>query len=206
MHTITLTDDTFRRLENRVIGFETPEMVIKRLLDEIEGKSKKPKIIFDSNDEDKFKRELLKTKSAEIVLYNSSNEREIIHWNAERFSENSNLRANLWSGHLRDWKKRNIVKVELAILPKDNSYTEDGMEVIKNKAIALEIGLKYEEMEIIADEYKIMQNDSSDGMLYSYRIQFSDNCPKEILGRVIGLNDGKWAELSPNIFDELDQE
>lgn len=116
-HTINISTETFQRLEAQVVGFDNPESVIKRLLDEVEGKVYvKPTIRFDPEDEAQFKKQLLLSKKAEITLIKRDGTREIIHWNAIRFSEQSNLRANLWSGYLRGWKNKKIIKAELVIL------------------------------------------------------------------------------------------
>jgi hypothetical protein len=39
----------------------------------------------------------------------------VIRWNAERFTEKSSLRGNLFSGYLRNWREKGIVKAECAI-------------------------------------------------------------------------------------------
>ncbi|MFT7099471.1 MAG: hypothetical protein ACJAS6_001353 [Rickettsiales bacterium] len=200
MHTISLTDDTFKRLASRAVGFETPDTVIKRIMDEIEGKSKKPEIIFNPDDENEFKKQLIKTKSAEIALYNANNEREIIHWNALKFSENSNLRANLWSGHLREWKKRNIIKIELSIFP-TATHKDDVNQIKETKSIALQIGLKYEEMEEM-DYDKIELTSNSGNINTGYQIQFNENCSKDILDKISMLEDDNTIILAPNTFDE----
>lgn len=116
-HTLNVTDETFQRLEARAVGFDKPEAVIIRLLDEAEGKkTAKPELIFQPLDEIKFKEQLLKTKEAEIILFKADGSSEKLYWNASRFTEQSNLRGNLWSGYLRGWKKKNIVKAEISIM------------------------------------------------------------------------------------------
>ena len=37
-------------------------------------------------------------------------------WPPSRFTEQSNLRANIWSGYLRGWKDKGIVKAEFESL------------------------------------------------------------------------------------------
>ncbi len=119
-HTLNITDETFQRLEARAVGFDKPEAVIIRLLDEIEGKTTvKPDLIFHPADENEFKQQLIRRKEAQIVLYKADGSSEKLYWNANRFTEESNLRGNLWSGYLRGWKKKNIVKAEISIAPQD---------------------------------------------------------------------------------------
>jgi hypothetical protein len=116
MKTIELNDELFKRLESKAVGFDTPEMVIKRLLDEVDGHPQsRPEIIFEPSNEDEFKKKLIEKQKAKIVLYKTDGSKEVINWNAKKFNETSNLRANLWSGYLRDWKEKNILKAELFI-------------------------------------------------------------------------------------------
>ncbi len=117
MKIIELNDEIFKRLESKAIGFDTPEMVIKRLLDEVDGQPQnRPEIIFEPSDEVLFKKKLIEKQKAKIVLYKTDGSNEVINWNAKKFNENSNLRANLWSGYLRDWKEKNIIKAQLSII------------------------------------------------------------------------------------------
>ncbi len=70
---ITLSDETFRRLENLAVGFDTPERVIERLLDVIELNGDKPTESRPNlefiPDEVTFKNELLTSKRAQVILY-----------------------------------------------------------------------------------------------------------------------------------------
>jgi len=198
---INLTEDIFKRLEAKAIGFDTPEMVIKRLLDEVDGKPViKPVITFDPSDENDFKKCLLETKEAEIAIYKADGTREIFHWNAPNFGEYSNLRRNLWSGYLRGWKEKNIVKAELIILPRSTTDPEDNTGQIK--MLSLEIGLKYEELESL--DYTILNNESNDGLVYVHRVEFHEDSPEEILNMIEGLYDGRFVDISSNVFDQPD--
>lgn len=197
---IDISDKLFKQLEARAIGFDTPEMVIQRLLGEAEGKpEKKPEIVFCPVEEVEFKKQLLLSREVEITIHKSDETREIIHWHANRFKENSNLRANIWSGYLRGWKEKGITKAELFILPQGTSAIDD--DTFQIKKIALEIGLKYSELEEISHLYEIHTNESDDGLIYNYRIEFSDECPIEILNKIPSLDGDRWIELDVNIFD-----
>lgn len=113
---IDISDKLYNRLAQHVVGFEQPENVIERILNDYEGRKvlNKPEIIFVPN-EDTFKDDLLIKKEAwkhfEFVDGSTSDER----WVANRFSEDSNLRANLWSGSLRDWQVKGIKSLTLSI-------------------------------------------------------------------------------------------
>jgi hypothetical protein len=73
-------------------------------------------IDFFPADESMFKSLLIQRKRAYVRLYTSDGKAgPVTEWNAERFTETSNLRGNLFSGYLRNWKNRGIVKAELAI-------------------------------------------------------------------------------------------
>lgn len=117
-HKIEISDDIYERLGKMVIGFDSPENVIKRLLDQAEGKSiRKPELYFKPENEDEFKTQLLQTKEAEITLHKHDGSCEVLRWNASRLKPESNLRGNLWSGQLRGWQEKGIVKAEFIVLP-----------------------------------------------------------------------------------------
>lgn len=124
MKTIDITEDTYARLEQNAKGFsDTPEMVIRRLLDFFEGNQleaqpalTKPELTFFP-DERAFTQRLLQDKRAEIVLHRRDGSMTVHTWNASRFTEKSNLRANLWSGYLRDWQSKDICAAELSSYP-----------------------------------------------------------------------------------------
>jgi hypothetical protein len=116
--TIELSDEVFKLLADKAVGFDTPEMVIKRLLCDIDERlNNKLEIIFNPRDENEFKKEFIKSKKAKIIIYKSDGSQEIFIWNIKRdFNENSNLKGNLRSGYLRKWKDKKIIKAELFII------------------------------------------------------------------------------------------
>jgi len=196
--TIEITNQTFARLEKLATGFDTPEAVIIRLLDNIEGNTEsKPVLTFDPTDENEFKQKLIETKEAEVVLYKNNDTREIVIWNANRLSESSNLRGNLWSGLLRGWKNKKITKVELSILPKAINMPGDDTE--QTKALAHELGLTFHEL--LGLDYDISDNSSNDGLIYNYIIQFDESCDKDILAKIEGLEEGLWINASSSVFE-----
>jgi len=61
-------------------------------------------------DEVTFREKLLKFHSAKwTIIYSDGNRKEGI-WDARNISESSNIQSNIYSGKLRDWKKKGIVK------------------------------------------------------------------------------------------------
>jgi len=120
---IRISDELYARLESNAVGFDTPSALIERLLDRCDGINQaessesmtKPELIFNPSDEEKFKINLIKKQQAQVILYKQNGTFERRIWNASRLSESSNLRGNLWSGLLRGWKKKGIIKVELSI-------------------------------------------------------------------------------------------
>ena len=195
---IEISNELFKRLEQLAVGFDTPETVIVRLLDSLEGvSSKKPLLTFSPENESDFKKELIKSKEAEVVIYKNDNIREITRWKAHRFTETSNLRGNLWSGMLRDWKSKGITKVDISILPVSLNIPDDETEQIKR--LALEFGLTFDEMSTLF--YEVDTNESDDGMIYNYIVQFNDDCDKEILSKIDGLHDHLWINVDCSVLD-----
>jgi len=119
MNTIDVSDSVYERLSKLVTGFgDTPNNVIERLLDKTDNVSKKPSLSFYPEDESRFKELLLSNKKAEVCLYKADGEIEVIVWNALKFSESSNIKANIWSGYLRNWQEKGITKAEFTIYEK----------------------------------------------------------------------------------------
>ena len=127
---IRIPEGLYKRLENLAEGFDTPANVIEKLLnqysddglsvDDLEAiPSKKPQLVFYPENDDDFKDLLITHKKAYIRLHKKDGTIENIIWKANRFSKNSNLRGNLWSGYLRGWKAKGVIKAELAINESD---------------------------------------------------------------------------------------
>jgi hypothetical protein len=131
--TIRVPKDLYTRLESHATGFDSPIGVIERLLDHYEGnpgknysnenalhvvKIKKPELVFHPS-EDEFKENLLEQKRAFVYLHKSNGTIERVEWKATRFSSDSRLRGNLWSGLLRNWEANGIIKAELSVNERD---------------------------------------------------------------------------------------
>lgn len=195
---IELSNTTFSRLDKLAVGFDNPESVIIRLLDEAEGKTEtKPILTFVPSDENEFKRRLIEVKEAEVVIYKNDASREIAHWKANKLGETSNLRGNLWSGILRGWKNKGIHKVELSILPQGLNIPGDETEQVK--LLALEFQLTFDEMSQL--NYQIDTNESNDGMVYNHIVQFDDENDKEILSKIDDLHEHLWINVDSSIFN-----
>ncbi|HEL8012957.1 TPA: hypothetical protein U0A13_004973 [Escherichia coli] len=127
MMEITVSEVTYNRLATLATGFETPDAVINRLIDacaineagEI-GKPKKPVLFFNPGNETEFKKALLISKQARVELYKRDGTCEEGVWNARNLSERSSIRGNLWSGYLRNWDQKGIVRAVFTIIPSSN--------------------------------------------------------------------------------------
>jgi hypothetical protein len=72
---------------------------------------------FNPIDEGIFKKELLKTKKAKQTIFYKNKNAEIKIWNANKFTVESDLHANIYS-KFRQWKKLGITKIEFEIIDK----------------------------------------------------------------------------------------
>jgi len=202
MPQITLSDAVYKRLEQHATGFDTPEQVISRLLNFAEGAShSKPELSFCPEDDKEFKAAFIASGHAEVVLYYNSGKRDVIHWEAKRFNEDSNLRANLWSGYLRNWKDKGIIKAELTALPRETRDPED--ETMRTRMIAHAINLKYDELDEIQGLFEVHEQTTNDDMLVGYYVEFDRDTPEALLEKISGLS-GHTVDLSVNIFDTPD--
>jgi len=144
--TIAIPQGLYERLAHHAHGFDTPADVISRLLDfvernEAEFESKpfesasslgnrasaspimsypgKIEIKLYPDDPRQFKKQLLEKREAWVLLRNADGSRDLKHWNAQRFSESSDVLGNLRSGYLRGWRERGIVRADVAIDRRD---------------------------------------------------------------------------------------
>ena len=119
---IRISESLYQRLSAHAQGFDTPANVIERLLDQVEGVSpgsddhrqsclQRPELHFFPS-EDRFRKGLIDGRTGQVVLHYADGSREDKPWQASRFTERSNLRANIWSGLLRGWEEKQIVSAE----------------------------------------------------------------------------------------------
>ena len=128
---VRISVNLYARLEKHAKGFDSPASVIEKLLNYYDGEntsiedsttnamSAKPELIFHPSDEVEFLKKLVERKAVWVNIYKDDGKIETSTWNASRITPNSNLRANIWSGRLRDWKQKGIVKAEFYFDPKD---------------------------------------------------------------------------------------
>lgn len=202
--TISVSDDVYRRLEGLAVGFDTPERVIERLLDSVEesgpkSSESKPSLTFVP-DEVAFKNELIARKKAQVVLHLKNGDRDVIHWNASRFQPSSNLRANLWSGILRNWKDKGITSAELSVLPQGINEPGDNTELLI--AVAGEVNWTLDEVEEYFVDCDLVSSD--DGHPYYYLATFSEDTPDE-LKEIARLNSSNQLHLDLNIVPDKEQ-
>ena len=95
----------FYEVEN---GVESPDPS-----DGVESPSSLKIIYYPSNEQD-FKEALLQTKKAYVLCHITDGTTTFNEWNASNFKTESNLKGNLYSGYLRDWKEKGIFKVEIS--------------------------------------------------------------------------------------------
>lgn len=200
---ISVSDDIYRKLEALAVGFDTPERVIERLLDSAEENGaafsgNKPSLTFVP-DESAFKNELIARKKAQVILHLKNGERDVLHWNASRFQPSSNLRANLWSGILRNWKNKGIVSAELSVLPLGINHPDDDTDLLI--AIAGEVRWTLEEVKQYFVDYDPVNSD--DDHPYYYLATFSEETPDK-LKHIAGLNSANQLHLDLNIVPNED--
>lgn len=160
---INITEKTFQRLSELAKGFDTPDAVINRLIDEVIKKPEaKPVITFCPVNEADFKTTLLETKLAEVCLFYTDKKPFYFQWNAEKLKDTSNLKANLWSGFLRGWKDKGITKIELTVLAADVDK-----EILQ---IGHALGLSYHDAMIVQPQAHRENEDA-------YLISFKDEEP-----------------------------
>ena len=69
---------------------------------------------------EEFQRRLLTHKKARVrIHYTDGSVRDKI-WHANNITEGSDIRANLATGYLRDWRKKRICKAEIVAMPPPN--------------------------------------------------------------------------------------
>ena len=61
--------------------------------------------------------------------------------------------------------------------------------------LAESLGISHSDLDLL--NYEINTNESSDGLIYNYVIEFKDDSPKEILKKISGLEEGRYVYLDP---------
>lgn len=71
-----------------------------------------------------------------------------------------------------------------------------------NRQIAKKLGITYDEF--LELEYEINTEESEDGFIYNYILEFNENSPKEILEKIIGIEQDKFVWFAPWEFENND--
>jgi hypothetical protein len=171
MKTIEITESVYDRLATKITGFgDTPSLVIERLLNDVEGASVKPGLIFHPENESKFNELLLRDKVAEVAIYKKNGEIEVLVWNASKLKESSNIKANIWSGYLRNWEGKGIIKAEFTIYARPVDGFRDHKFFDLCKAVSPLINVPYKNLIEYDFEHTIEERDGENVL----EIQFSD--------------------------------
>jgi hypothetical protein len=144
---------------------------------------------------------LVKTRIAEVVLYKSDGTRAINYWNANKLTTNSNLRGNIWSGLLRNWKAKGVVSANFTVNPSH----KNNPEFERDQILASELGLTFSEINEIDEDYELTKYIDNDGRVYDYEIRFFDNVDPKILVHINGLNEDKTLKFGAftNMWDAI---
>ena len=81
-----------------------------------------------------------------------------------------------------------------------NAQLEDIQDEFRNMKLASILGISFDDLCEL--DWEIGTNESNDGLIYEYIIEFDENCPKDILVKIDGLEDGFTIRIPPWEFDE----
>ena len=178
MKTIEITESVYDRLATKITGFgDTPSLVIERLLNDVEGSSVKPSLIFYPENESEFKKLLLRDKVAEVALYKKNGEVDVLSWNASKLKESSNIKANIWSGYLRNWEEKGIIKAEFAIYTRPVDGFRDHQFFDLCKTLSPLINVPYKNLIEYDFSHTIEERDGENVL----EVQFSDGQNLDLL-------------------------
>ncbi len=76
---------------------------------------------------------------------------------------------------------------------------DDVLQDNADKQLALSLGISYEDLCELT--WEIGNNESSDGLVYEYLVQFDPDSPAEILSKIEGIDDSLVVRLPPSEFD-----
>jgi hypothetical protein len=210
---IQVSEDTFQRLEKLAVGFDTPEAVINRLIDSFENKKdSKPRLTFTPSNETQFLSLLVRNKLAEVTLNKTDGSRDIFQWEANKLTEKSNLRGNLWSGFLRGWKDKGISSADFYIYPNPTKlHTEKHIQ--RDMILAGVLNLKFSELLSLDDDFELVKHVDEHNSVFDYTIRFFDSCDPKVLNLIDGLNSDNevtfgaftdmWDALNPFCVSDI---
>ncbi|MCS6173438.1 hypothetical protein G7A68_03060 [Shewanella baltica] len=184
---IDVNDSTFKRLEKLVVGFDTPDAVINRLIDSYENKKTTKPVLSFYPEESDFLRLLVKNGIAEVTIHKENGSKEEVTWKANKLTFDSNLRGNIWSGFLRGWKERGIISAHFSISDSyDFSYSEADFK--RDEILSRHCKLSLKEFISLNEEFELSKHIDPEGDLGGYRIRFFESCDSKVLEKIEKLN------------------
>jgi hypothetical protein len=126
---IRLPEKLYKRLEQYAEGFDTPVQVIERILNQLEGTTEDSintqaestnllPIELIPSDVFLFKETLLEKREAKITVFYKDGRKEVKSWKANRFTEESDVIANLRSRkdfRQGEWQKLGIESISVLV-------------------------------------------------------------------------------------------
>jgi hypothetical protein len=96
-------------------GFGISFNTVEYLWDNVDTlKTSMPELEFVPN-EMEFRKNLLEKHIAKRIIYYEDGKHEEKVWKASKFNESSDLRNNIFTGPLRNWKKKGIIKAKFLV-------------------------------------------------------------------------------------------
>ncbi len=77
---------------------------------------------------------------------------------------------------------------------------DEKQEELADEKLAHYLGISIGELNQL--DWELDTNESKDGLIYNYIIEFHEDSPKEILDKISDLEDGRWIYLPPQFFYE----
>ena len=189
MKKIDISEENYVALCSWTKSSETINDALTRLV-----KMKKPYISYGNVNLEEFKEALLSSRVAQVcVEYYDRKERDLLIWKATKIKEDSNIRGNIQSNYLRDWRSKRISGVNVDVLEQKSLNLE-------YLSISSYLGLTYHEFSTL--DPIIYKN-----ALGEYDcIDFKNQCNhllsklnKDVLNGVVVL-DCKFLPRKPNPF------
>ncbi|MCY7324394.1 MAG: hypothetical protein LH660_21985 [Phormidesmis sp. CAN_BIN36] len=85
-----------------------------------------------------------------------------------------------------------------------NQQLEEMQEKWRDQKLAAALGISYDDL--LELEWSLDPNEGHDGALHGYMVTFSEESPKKILNKIVGIRDGYFVNLPSCSFDEPDDE
>lgn len=212
--TIQVSAAIYKRLESHADGFDTPENVIERLLNSYDRATDptgeavmvssteeelltRPEPVFYPEDIDEFKRQLLRLRQATHRITYQDGTSKLGVWNANRLDKSSSVLGNIYSGLLRDWKAKGIVRAEFAIDRSDLPANGGGQDL--HLIEKMDLFQPLEKGQIASGYWDLSEQEAAAWVghrIYFHRTQAE---PSYKGGRIIGYERATEGEYSGRI-------